>query len=1178
MSGIYVPVINCCESTLFKISSTESDDFLINGILPHNEDNDEDSAKITTVVEKIEKVYGKSVEDIPQQLSIINKDDSDIELQFDDSTQSITLGLISELHREENHLTFKSRWDYAVVTGDVAENFRLERVEFIEKKFEAVKALAAKEPDKKIIFLYINNDLPIPRGYDKNFPNIYVAPFTSDTKIEYIYAELFVPKFDSIQKSFLERAVFNKNSKFVANANFEKSKIEATSDNWNGYFIYGEGESGKTTFAYNLCTYLMAVQKYYAPIWISLDFTSMKELSKQRCDHFNGLTKYICEQLMPNWQENVGLSQIFQKLKRNKFILIIDNLEINAGENFAVLLRECFTSLKLVLPVIITSRYNFIDLNIEKLFSLKSLEVGAFSVEECKEIVSSNNSEFDKIPEAKRIEFFNLLAEKYATSPGLFTLSAKNIDVASEKSIDKKIQSLKMENCSVQDYFADLLKSSFLQLPEITKIFLYSFVEKLANKKFENENGLQKKDFLTDFDIKTINENLSILRELNFIYLYDDEYYKMKSLIYRILILSDFSFKEKDRFIDIRIKLETAIWGYVDNQIIENLVYEVRNTEFANIIFIKLLLKDAILANSNQKILDLLLKEIVYYGGDKTEAINEHSENDNSLLQLSLTFSDKSEVLSFLLNNGGDVNFTDEIGESLLHGVFSEIPDFEEKCNVLLKHGFDINKKDYLGNSVLHSITDYGTKNQMLYLIEHGADINAKNASEVTPLHIAAKKSDAEKVKLLLENHADINAKDLYGYQAIHYAVHNLEIFNILLSYGADIKARNCDGESLLDLLEMGPYIEWNPHASEETFFAKHGPDFLKSFENEIFIREKLQEYKVKRYFKPKGFSNNWFTDRLSVANYLYNQKEIFRNTMTETLDVLKEPFDDEENLLLRDDEKKTLLHYAVLNPDLSVTEYLLEKGLGVNVQDETGITPLHFAAQYSVNTKILELLINNGADISALDEDGNGVLHYAALNVNTDAIEYFLERNLDLQCRNKNGYTPIGLAAAYNPNLLCHKAFCNKSNPEDLEKCYFDGTSYYSDSELLFCYNEYTSIISACYELKNDNADYQKGLEWSYNYIFNSIENEELKKSVLELQNDKKNLFNTFLFLASYNSNPKLPVLWARAGGDLSFSLDGKHTALNILKKRSDWKYIKKQLKKARQKTIKSFKKYKDL
>ena len=58
MSGIYVPVINCGESTLFKISSTESDDFLINGILPHNEDNDEDSANITTVVEKIEKVFG----------------------------------------------------------------------------------------------------------------------------------------------------------------------------------------------------------------------------------------------------------------------------------------------------------------------------------------------------------------------------------------------------------------------------------------------------------------------------------------------------------------------------------------------------------------------------------------------------------------------------------------------------------------------------------------------------------------------------------------------------------------------------------------------------------------------------------------------------------------------------------------------------------------------------------------------------------------------------------------------------------------------------------------------------------------------------------------------------------------------------------------------------------------
>lgn len=915
----------------------------------------------------------------------------------------------------------------------------------------------------------------------------------------------------------------------------------------------------------------MSVKEYYAPIWISLDFMEgLDKLAKQKEEKFNRLTKQICELLIPYWQENDGLTQIIQILSLKKYILVIDNLEIKSSEMFVSILKETIQDLKSAIAVIITSRFNLTDTNFEKIFSIKTINTGTFSFEECKAIALSNNPDLKTLSAEKQSKFLSTLSENYQYSPGLISFFSKNINASSGILIDEAINSLKNGNGVIQDYMSILLKNSFLQLSRETKKFLYLFIQKYIEKlELRHEAWvLQKEDFLTDFDLKSVKENLSILKNLNFIYFVSNDSYAMKSLLYRTLIISDFGFAEKDKFINIISKIKTAIWGNCSNTIIKDFILELRTSEYGTLSVIRDFLKDAIKANLDSSIIVFLLNEIEFYGGKKDEEINKCTNDSDSLLQVAMNNSEKAEILSLLLNNGGTPNSEGMFGESLVHGIIGNIPEFESKCTILLLKGLDINKKNWVGETPLHTLTEYGTTAQMDFIIRHGANVNAQNMGNVTALHLAAKKGDIEKIELLIKNGADLSAKDLYGYQPVHYAIHNFEAFIFLVKNGADVNAKTGDGESLLDLIEFGPYIEWNSFAIDEDSHINLGGIFHKKFKQEVYVRDALIKMKVKKYFNPKGFNENWFSERMIMAKFLDNQKELFLATMVDSLDSLKDDFEDNENLLLRDENNKTLIHYAVLNPDISVAKYLIEKGLGVNISDDSGTTPLLWAAQFATNTNILDFLLNKGADISSIDNENNGILHYAAKNPHDTIADYLLKRKPDFQLRNSDGFTPLGIAAVYNPNISVYQTLASKANIEDLQHCYDFNETALTDVDLVFGFNNFSSIVSMYFGLENKNTEWEKLHEWTVQNNIDSYENAELKNKICETENNIEILqeqSNIRLYLAAkYNDNPKIAVLFARAGGDLSFHLDDeKTTTLDLLKKRSDWKYLNNQLKK---------------
>jgi hypothetical protein len=122
-----------------------------------------------------------------------------------------------------------------------------------------------------------------------------------------------------------------------------------------------------------------------------------------------------------------------------------------------------------------------------------------------------------------------------------------------------------------------------------------------------------------------------------------------------------------------------------------------------------------------------------------------------------------------------------------------------------------------------------------------------------------------------------------------------------------------------------------------------------------------------------------------------------------------------------RDDEGATALIRAALVCQPQVITMLLDRGADINASDEQGRTALAFALERDPPDKdfakrqmdVITLLLARKANPAAKDADGNTVIHQAARQRNVDALRLMLTLGLPVDARNKDGVTPLLVAAA---------------------------------------------------------------------------------------------------------------------------------------------------------------------
>lgn len=101
-------------------------------------------------------------------------------------------------------------------------------------------------------------------------------------------------------------------------------------------------------------------------------------------------------------------------------------------------------------------------------------------------------------------------------------------------------------------------------------------------------------------------------------------------------------------------------------------------------------------------------------------------------------------------------------------------------------------------------------------------------------------------------------------------------------------------------------------------------------------------------------------------------------------------------------------IHWAAEKGGLDMVAFLVERGADVNITDDRGMTPLHFAGRRDV----AEYLVRQGADIDATTNIGLTPLHMAAVGDHGEVAAYLVSLGMDIEARSNEGMTPLHLAA----------------------------------------------------------------------------------------------------------------------------------------------------------------------
>jgi ankyrin repeat protein len=275
-------------------------------------------------------------------------------------------------------------------------------------------------------------------------------------------------------------------------------------------------------------------------------------------------------------------------------------------------------------------------------------------------------------------------------------------------------------------------------------------------------------------------------------------------------------------------------------------------------------------------------------------------------------------------------------------------------------------------------------------LISNGADVNTKDGNGYTPLHWAASNGHREVVEFLLACKADVNAKSNSGDTPLHVAAakgYKPEV-ELLLGNQADVNVKDNKGYAPLHYAVLGRQRD-----VVELLLEKHA---------EVNARD--SNGKTPLYWAAaKGYKDiaellrlHGGQDSMTVANSAVGLPTIHNAARNGDVEKVKMFLKANPTLAFsRDETGMTPLHWAASFAQKNMAQLLLANKAQVNAQDSKGVTPLHLAAANG-NKDMLELLLFNGAEVNAKDNKGHTPLYYATQlgASHKDAAELLLQRD----------------------------------------------------------------------------------------------------------------------------------------------------------------------------------------
>ncbi|XP_048521478.1 ankyrin repeat domain-containing protein 50 isoform X2 [Dendroctonus ponderosae] len=325
-------------------------------------------------------------------------------------------------------------------------------------------------------------------------------------------------------------------------------------------------------------------------------------------------------------------------------------------------------------------------------------------------------------------------------------------------------------------------------------------------------------------------------------------------------------------------------------------------------------------------------------------------------------------------------------------------------CKVLLESGANADQADIDGWTPLRAAAWGGHTEVVQLLVQHGCQLDSVDAENRTALRAAAWSGHEEIVKILLQHGANVNLTDHEGRTALIAAAYmgHSEIVDHLLDFGADINHPDADGRTALSVAALcaprTPGVSVVSTLLERNATVDHKdkegmtPLLVASFEGHRDVCELLLENEADvDHCDNSGRSPLWAAASMGHAPVV--ALLLFWGCAIDSMDS----------------EGRTVLSVAAAQ---EVVRQLLDRGLDEQHRDNSGWTPLHYAA-FEGHQDVCEALLEAGAKIDETDNEGKAPLTLAAQGGHTSLVNLFMDKyNAPVDQRPHDGKTALRLAA----------------------------------------------------------------------------------------------------------------------------------------------------------------------
>lgn len=328
------------------------------------------------------------------------------------------------------------------------------------------------------------------------------------------------------------------------------------------------------------------------------------------------------------------------------------------------------------------------------------------------------------------------------------------------------------------------------------------------------------------------------------------------------------------------------------------------------------------------------------------------------------------------------------------------------------------------GRAPIHMAVDLVDDTLTKFIIDLGADVNRKDNDGRTPLWITWENLN-KFAELEAEQRLNVQAETTRGIfrkktvetleKIQQDRAANIRIVRLLIEAGADIHENN----SILArniLLRGGEYFSafLHPRAVSSTNFQGRTLLHLAAMEEKYQLIKDITEADENRSVDKRDNEGKTALDlalnRPESVNAMKTAEQlILAGAYSEhPLFSYLAPAVQTANYNVLSIDGDAPLHFAAAGNYDGLLQYLLEKGVNVDIRNASGATPFHEAVKRG-NISTMRRLIAGRADINAQDAMGNTAMHLAAPeNWHREVLNFLLTNRANPNIRNEHGDAPL--------------------------------------------------------------------------------------------------------------------------------------------------------------------------